>query len=162
VPLLGVTIPTATFFIVAPWLAAVLHVYFHLFLLRLLDALADTPTTVGSLPLGERVPWLVVDWALRRRADRPVTRRPMDGLGSVVTGFLIWLASPLFVAAGPPSDILARADLTAAEIAEKPADWLGRDTADRRFRIGWCRNRGLPPDPCHKPVAPVADPTGAD
>jgi hypothetical protein len=44
VPLLGVTIPTATFFIVAPWLAAVLHVYFHLFLLRLWDALADAPT----------------------------------------------------------------------------------------------------------------------
>jgi hypothetical protein len=69
---------------------------------------------------------------------------------------------PFLDADGPPGNILARADLTAAEIAEKPADWLGRDTADRRFRIGWCRNRGLPPDPCHKPVAPVADPTGAD
>lgn len=52
------------------------------------------------------------------------------------------------------NETLARADLTAAEIAEKPADWLGRDTAERRFRIGWCRDRGLPPDACHKPVEP--------
>ncbi len=100
-PLLGVTIPTETFFYIAPWLAAVLHVYFHLFLLKLWDAVAEAPASVGSLPLAERVaPWLVVDWAIRRRPDyrRATTQRPMNLLGSAVTGFLIWLATPILIA----------------------------------------------------------------
>jgi uncharacterized protein YjbI with pentapeptide repeats len=264
VPLLGVTIPTTTFFLVAPWLATVLHVYFHLFLLKLWDALAEAPPTVDSLPLGERVfPWLVVDWALRRRPDRPVTPRPMDGLASVVTGLLIWLATPLLITAFwwrsmPAHDArltlaiaaalmlslyaslrgwrrarhslkstgrdhsasrrrglsaqlrrlpaaigalllwlgmlatlplvtfgslagagwhhlpaaiqpfldahwpgderlrppLVGADLAIAEIVEKPADWLARDTAERHVRTDWCQDRGLPPDTCHAPVEP--------
>lgn len=101
-PLLAVTIPTETFFYIAPWLAAVLHVYFHLFLLKLWDAVAEAPPSVGTLPLGERVaPWLVVDWALRRRSDyaKATTHRPMTLLGSAVTGFLIWLATPLIIVA---------------------------------------------------------------
>jgi uncharacterized protein YjbI with pentapeptide repeats len=100
-PLLGVTIPTETFFYIAPWLAAVLHVYFHLFLLKLWDAVAEAAASVGSLPLAERVaPWLVVDWAIRRRPDyrRATTQRPMNLLGSAVTGFLIWLATPILIA----------------------------------------------------------------
>jgi hypothetical protein len=43
-------------------------------------------------------PWLVNQWALRRRKDRPVTPRPMGLLGSVVTGLVIWLAAPIVLA----------------------------------------------------------------
>ncbi len=99
-PIVNIDIPTATFFWTAAWLAAVLHTYFHLYLLKLWDVLAEAPPEIGGAPLADRVfPWLVVDWALRRRPDRPTTPRPMDGLASTVTWLVIWLATPLLLAA---------------------------------------------------------------
>jgi uncharacterized protein YjbI with pentapeptide repeats len=99
-PIVNIAIPTDTFFWTAAWLAAVLHTYFHLYLVKLWDALAEAPPEIGGTQLGDRVfPWLVVDWALRRRADRPTTRRPMDLLASFVTWLVIWLATPLMLAA---------------------------------------------------------------
>jgi uncharacterized protein YjbI with pentapeptide repeats len=265
-PIVNIAIPTTTFFWSAAWLAAVLHTYFQLYLIKLWDALAEAPPTIGGVPLGNRVfPWLVVDWALLRRPDHTTTPRPMDWLAEWVTWLLIWTATPLLLAlfwvhsmpahdarltlaiglalffsllatstgwayawrrlnrpgigndnevSHPPSmkplfnsrfaelplliigigalaalptiaiasvrgagwhhlpaavqpllDALwqseerlrpptARADLTGAEIVEKPADWLGRDTAERRFKIGWCQDRGLPPDACQEPLEP--------
>jgi len=99
-PLVGVAIPTPVFFWTAAWLATVLHVYFHLYLLKLWNALALARPEIDGLPLGERTfPWLVNDWALRHRPERPVARRPMDGLGNIVTALLIWLATPLLLVA---------------------------------------------------------------
>jgi uncharacterized protein YjbI with pentapeptide repeats len=95
-PIVNIAIPTTTFFWTAAFLAAILHTYFHVFLLKLWDALAEAPPEIGRLKLGDRVfPWLINDWALRRRADRPVTRRPMDLLGGLVTALIIWGATPL-------------------------------------------------------------------
>ena len=68
------------------------------------DALAEAPPKVGKvgaerLKLGERVfPWLVNDWALRRRPDRAATERPMDRLADFVTALVVWLATPLVLA----------------------------------------------------------------
>jgi hypothetical protein len=96
-PIINVAIPTTTFFWTAAWLGAVLHTYLHLFLLRLWDALAEAP---DGLRLGERVfPWLVNDWALRLRPDRPLETRPMDWLANTVTLALVWLATPLVLLA---------------------------------------------------------------
>ena len=250
-PIVDVAIPTTVFFWTAAWLAAVLHTYFHLFLLRLWDALAEAPPRIGKpdegrLRLGERVfPWLVNDWALRGRPDRAVTERQMDWLADVVTALVVWLATPLVLAgfwwrSMPAHDAwltlkialalllslyaslqgwrrararlrapgvrpsagsvarhlpgvwrsvfaalavavigtgflrtevgeieigpfqsralwLAPIDLAGAEIAEKPDDWVGRDTAERRFRVTWCRDRGLPPDACAPPTAPYQE-----
>jgi uncharacterized protein YjbI with pentapeptide repeats len=265
-PIVNIAIPTTTFFWSAAWLALVLHTYFHLYLLKLWDVLAEAPPEIGGAPLGDRVfPWLVVDWALRRRPDGPTARRPMDWPADLVTWLVIWFAAPLLLvlfwarsmpahdarltlaigvalifsllvsvgafsyswsrlkhpgvgdarrfwepsgpkplvgrlfaelallittfgvlAAAPGIVILslggagwhhlpaavqpfldaywpggerlrpprARANLVNAEVVEKPADWVGRDTAERRFKIGWCRDRGLPPDACHEPVEP--------
>ncbi len=98
-PIVNIAIPTTTFFWTAAVLAAVLHTYFHVFLLQLWDALAEAPPEIDKLTLGDRVfPWLVNQWALRQRKDRPVTRRPMGLLGSVVTGLVIWLATPIVLA----------------------------------------------------------------
>ena len=98
-PIVNIAIPTTTFFWTASLLAAVLHTYFHIFLLQLWDALAEAPPEIDRLNLGDRVfPWLVNSWALRRRKDRPVTRRPMGLLSSVVTGIVIWLATPIVLA----------------------------------------------------------------
>ena len=98
-PIVNISIPTTTFFWTAALLAALLHTYFHVFLLKLWDALAEAPPEIGRLKLGDRVfPWLVNDWALRLRPDRPVTRRPMDLLGNLVTALVIWLATPIVLA----------------------------------------------------------------
>ena len=99
-PIINVAIPTTTFFWTAAWLGAVLHTYLHLFLLRLWDALAEAPAELDGLRLGERVfPWLVNDWALRRRPDRPLETRPMDWLANTVTLVLVWLGTPLILTA---------------------------------------------------------------
>ncbi len=50
-PLVGVDIPTASFFIFAPILAAALYVYLHIILLKLWDAIGDlTETTSTASP----------------------------------------------------------------------------------------------------------------
>lgn len=244
-PIVNIAIPTTTFFWSAAWLAAILHTYFHLYLLKLWDALAEAPHEIGGAPLGDRVfPWLVLDWALHQRPDRPTTPRPMDRLADAVTWLVIWLATPLllaafwwrsmpahtawlslFIAAAVfvslygtlsgwlrakqrlaqpgvrPRDesasgrvpvlpatwrgrgavlalilvlvsltrtqletqvaigqwrfsSLAPIDLVNAEIVAKPADWVGRDTAERRFRTTWCSGRQLPADACEPPLQP--------
>ena len=284
-PLVGIAIPTMTFFLVAPVLGAALHVYLHLYLLKLWEALAEAPPRGRHMWLGDIVfPWLVNDWALRQRPDEAIRTRPLDRLGNWVMAAVIWLAAPvvlgwfwwrsatahdpwltLVIAAafgislyasfrgwrqaraclrhagrtptaprrwrvrlwrwavlplaatvlvvtswlrteggldhyadrviafsGPWVGLtfrdtlddrggwisaaevreawirerfptlasvsllnddgrirwtpIARIDLIGAEIAARPADWVGRDTAEGRFRVDWCRDRGVPAD----------------
>ena len=95
-PIVGIAIPTIHFFWTASLLAAALHTYFHLMLLKLWDIIAEAPPYIEGMPLGDRVlPWLVADWALRRRPDRPVTQRPLDWLSSAFIFTFIWLATPV-------------------------------------------------------------------
>src|SRR5688572_6898765 len=58
-PLVGVTIPTQTFFFVAPVLATALYAYLHLFLIKLWDA--HLPATSDADPTHH---WLVNDFVL--------------------------------------------------------------------------------------------------
>jgi hypothetical protein len=242
-PVLNIAIPTATFFWAAPWLGAVLHIYFHIYLLKLWDAIAAAPRSIDGVKLGDRIfVWLVNDWALRQRSDRPTTPRPMDRLGDLVSAIVVWLMVPLVITwtwwrsmtahdawltlaiggalvvslyaslkgwrraherlreanANPrsPSAIeplptrwrksvvafgiavavvsllrtqvgdirvgpfeskglwLAPIDVVDAEVVLKPDDWVGRDTAERRFRITWCRDRQIPADACERPTEP--------
>jgi hypothetical protein len=241
-PVLNIAIPTATFFWAAPWLGAVLHIYFHIYLLKLWDAIASAPRSIDGVKLGDRIfVWLVNDWALRQRSDRPTTPRPMDRLGDLVSAIVVWLMVPLVItwswwrsmsahdafltlAIGgalavslyaslkgwrraherlrepdpnprSPSAIeplptrwrksvaafgiavavvsmartqidvivgvgtlrwssLAPIDLAGAEVVVKPDDWVSRDTAERRFRITWCRDRQIPADACERPTEP--------
>ena len=98
-PILNIAIPTDTFFWSASWIAATLHVYFHLFLLKLWKAIAEAPDEVWGRPLGNLVfPWVVVDWALSKRKDNAVERRPLDLLGTITAGVIVWLATPLALA----------------------------------------------------------------
>ncbi len=99
-PLIGVTIPTALFFYIAPTLGAMLHVYVHLYLMKLWDALAQAPATRAGQPLSDTImPWLVSDFALRFRSDGAVTRRPLWVLSFLVTLGLLFLAAPLVLGA---------------------------------------------------------------
>ncbi|MEL6266106.1 MAG: hypothetical protein AAFR52_10755, partial [Pseudomonadota bacterium] len=94
-PLVNVSIPTAAFFWFAPLLGAALYAYLHLQLVRLWDALAVAPATVGGEPLRERVyPWLINGFALDFRPEVAPSGRPLNGLSGLVTRFLVWVAAP--------------------------------------------------------------------
>lgn len=95
-PLVGVQIPTASFFWFAPILGAALYAYLHLQLVKLWDALAAAPATVDGEPMAERVyPWLVNDLGLSLRRDGAARPRPLGWLSGFVTRALVWFAAPL-------------------------------------------------------------------
>lgn len=96
VPLVNVDVPTRSFFIVAPTLTAAVYVYFHLYLIRLWDALGAAPPRVEEQRLGDAVsPWLVTDAALNlrtmlREEERCATPRTMEGPAMVLNMLLTW------------------------------------------------------------------------
>lgn len=96
-PLVGVDIPTASFFLFAPILAAALYVYLHIILLKLWDAIADLEDpVVDGQPVGDAlVPWLVNDWALSVRGGPFLPARPLRALGNLASFLLVWTAAPL-------------------------------------------------------------------
>lgn len=94
-PLIGVSIPTFTFFWVAPVLGASLYVYFHVHLQKLWEAVAKVGPKVDFQPLSDHVsPWLVTDLGLNtyKGALRP---RPMSGLALGATLLLAYAAGPI-------------------------------------------------------------------
>jgi len=112
-PLVNVEVPTRYFFIAAPILTAAIYGYFHLYLIRLWDALSDADPQYGtpSRPLGDVItPWLVTDAALRLRQrlrlDKCTTPRTMEfpamllnfllawGFGLVVLTLIWWQSMP--------------------------------------------------------------------
>jgi uncharacterized protein YjbI with pentapeptide repeats len=97
-PLIGVSIPTYSFFIYAPLLGAALYVYLHLHIRKLVWALADAPETYQGSPLEDHLKtWLLNDLVLMLRKDRAYRRRAMDWLSMVTTLTLIWLAGPVIL-----------------------------------------------------------------
>ncbi|MBU3031812.1 pentapeptide repeat-containing protein [Paracoccus marinaquae] len=91
-PLIGVTIPTALFFYIAPVLGVMLYAHLHFYLMRLWRALAhpDAPDA-GALN-----PWLVVDYALHIRG-RGHRRFPLQWLANLVVTALIFWATPIIL-----------------------------------------------------------------
>ncbi|MEM6891057.1 MAG: pentapeptide repeat-containing protein [Pseudomonadota bacterium] len=94
-PLVGVSVPTDLFFFTAPVLTASIYIYFHLYLIRLADALAEAPPKVDDVPLSDAVqPWLINDAALyiRERGRGDGSRRPrlLDLWAAVVNVALVW------------------------------------------------------------------------
>ncbi|WP_342075460.1 pentapeptide repeat-containing protein [Yoonia sp. SS1-5] len=94
-PLVGVAVPTQFFFWGAPLLVAANYIYFHLYLIRLWDALGEAPARVKDRPLGRAIPsWLVTDAALwlrnRIRVDGSTDMRPLEGLAAVLIFGLTW------------------------------------------------------------------------
>ncbi|MEL7133415.1 MAG: pentapeptide repeat-containing protein, partial [Pseudomonadota bacterium] len=112
-PLVNVEVPTRLFFAAAPILVAAIYSYFHLYLIRLWDALSDADATVNDRPLGDAItPWLITDAALYLRTqlrDEPTPsarHRLLEGsamvlnfaiawaFGLIVLFFLWWLSMP--------------------------------------------------------------------
>ncbi|MEM8569947.1 MAG: pentapeptide repeat-containing protein [Pseudomonadota bacterium] len=93
-PLVGVQIPTASFFWTAPILGAALYTYLHLFLIKLWEAHAEA----SDLPTTGLHNWLVNDFALRLRQDPKALKRPLGWLTGFVTRALVWAAGPIMLA----------------------------------------------------------------
>lgn len=110
-PLVNIAVPTRLFFIGAPILIAAVYGYFHLYLIRLWDALGTAPARIEGTRLSEAVsPWLVTDAALflrsRLRQDNCTTPRTMElpsmifnialawVAGLVILGWLLWASAP--------------------------------------------------------------------
>ncbi|MDW3221892.1 MAG: pentapeptide repeat-containing protein [Paracoccaceae bacterium] len=92
-PLVNVEVPTRYFFVAAPILIAAIYGYFHLYLIRLWDALGAAPARINGIRLGDAVtPWLVTDAALhfrrRMRRDNSTTPRTLEG-GAMLLNFLL-------------------------------------------------------------------------
>ena len=99
-PLIGVSIPTALFFWVAPSLGAALFAYLQLHLMKLWEALAEAKQEPNAPPLSDRIkPWLISDFALSRREDGALRHRPMQILAHAVAVLLTFLAAPLLLLA---------------------------------------------------------------
>ena len=97
-PLVGISVPTALFFYIAPFLGAMLYIHLHLYLLKLWKALADAPERIGGEPLGERIsPWVISDMALGLRAGAR-HQYSLRGLASAVGIISIFLAGPIVLA----------------------------------------------------------------
>jgi len=97
-PFVGISIPTFSFFIFAPPLAAALYIYLHIHLLKLWDAVADAPETVDGQPLGESLhPWIANDFALWLKGDAALRPRPLHVIGLVATATLVWIVPPLVI-----------------------------------------------------------------
>lgn len=95
-PLVGVQIPTASFFWIAPVLGAALYTYLHLFLIKLWDAHAEACTTEADATHH----WLVGDFVLLRQHDPATVARPLSWLVAPITWLLVWAAGPIVIAYG--------------------------------------------------------------
>jgi len=110
-PLLNVTVPVTYFFIGGATLIAAIYIYLHLYLEMLWPELARAPARIGGTPLVQRVyPWLISEWALRRRdrlqrnrarknGEAPPQdasiRRPLAWIGTALSVVLVWAFGPL-------------------------------------------------------------------
>ncbi len=94
-PLVNVEVPTRYFFVAAPVLLAAVFGYFHLYLIRLWDALGAANASQKGQPLGDAIsPWLVTDaalyWRQRRRRDSCTAPRQLEGPSMVLNVLLAW------------------------------------------------------------------------
>lgn len=98
-PLVNVSVPTWLFFYAAPLLITAVYGYFHLYLIRLWDALGDADPIINGTPLGDAItPWLVSDVALKLRATYRdptcITPRAMEVPNAIWNTLFAWIAGP--------------------------------------------------------------------
>lgn len=100
-PLVNVAVPTRLFFYAAPFLVAAIYGYFHLYLIRLWDALGEAPAQDDEgRPLSICIqPWLVSDAALHLRRflrDEPCApKRVLEWPSAVLNFALAWAFGPI-------------------------------------------------------------------
>ncbi|MEO0356974.1 MAG: pentapeptide repeat-containing protein, partial [Pseudomonadota bacterium] len=153
-PLIGVSIPTFSFFIFAPALGSALYIYLHLHILKLADALspANIPSRVQGRRLEDHLKsWLLVDLILMLRRDDAYKRRPLDPLAGLAVFFLVWFAGiyvlgHMTVVSWPAHDWRLSWGLGLATVLSLIAgllSWVRVWRAVRVRRWIWLKNFGL-------------------
>ncbi|MDN5871234.1 MAG: hypothetical protein L0H73_11020 [Nitrococcus sp.] len=102
-PMVGLEVPTLSFFIATPLMIAALYVHLHLFLVSLWNALADAPEQIGSDRLFDRVyPGLIAQTTVlyrsRARPDESAPPHAFAGAMKASVLLLVWLAAPALLA----------------------------------------------------------------
>ena len=113
-PFVDVPVATRLFFIFAPALTAAVYCYFHLYLIRLWDAIAEADATTEEMPLGRRIaPWLLTDAALYLRdrlggGDRRIVHGDDEAVegGTALANFLFAWGFGIFVLFGAAIAVL--------------------------------------------------------
>jgi uncharacterized protein YjbI with pentapeptide repeats len=111
-PLVGIQIPTETFFFVAPVLAAALYAYLHLFLIKLWDA--HVPATADDDPTHH---WLVNDFVLVMQGNQAAKSRPLSRLTPWFTWLLVWASAPIVLGYAWLRSMPARNELMSLVVA---------------------------------------------
>ncbi|PJE27058.1 Pentapeptide repeat-containing protein [Pseudooceanicola antarcticus] len=95
-PILDAEIPTVYLFYVAPPLILALYGNLHLQLMKLWDTLGEALTDLDAATLSRAAhPWLVVDMAFAYGHGTRRAGTPLDRLVGVVSGLVIFAATPL-------------------------------------------------------------------
>lgn len=97
-PLIGVSIPTAMFFVLSPPLIAALYGNLHFHMLKLWGALspARLPATIAGVPASDHlVASFIIDLGLHFRRDGALRKRDLRLLTSVLTFILVFALGPI-------------------------------------------------------------------
>ncbi len=127
-PLVGVSIPTTSFFAATPALITALNVYFHLQLMQLWQAIDDAPSVVGSKRLDCLAhPGLITNYALCLKGDRAAGLHTLTGVACWVVFLLVWVFAPLVLASFWWTSMAARCEVLTLFIAFVLvfATWVG-------------------------------------
>lgn len=94
-PIIDITVPIRPFFIAAPILTAAIYGYFHLYLVRLWDALGEAKSEYAGKALGDLIePWLINDAALHirnsYRKDGSSEWRVLDVIATTLNIIVAW------------------------------------------------------------------------
>ena len=95
-PIIGTEIPTVSFYVAAPLLLLALYIYFHLYLQRLWEALADLPAVFpDGRPLDKRAyPWLLNGLVRSHFKLLRKNRPPLSRIQTSLSILLAWWAIP--------------------------------------------------------------------
>ncbi|MEM0908460.1 MAG: pentapeptide repeat-containing protein [Pseudomonadota bacterium] len=102
-PLIGIDVPTISFFIAAPLLVAAVYTYQHIFLISLWDELSEVDAKIGVDTLFDRVPptliaQTAVIYRAEQRGDGCADTRAFSGAMKLTCFLLVWAMAPLLLA----------------------------------------------------------------
>ncbi|TMU14875.1 pentapeptide repeat-containing protein [Halomonas sp. ATBC28] len=146
-PLVGIAIPTFSFFVFAPPLGAALYIYQHIHLIKLFDTLAVAPARIDGEALGDRIhPWLVNNLFLTIRAGGSASDRPLNILSNFSSLLLVWITPPMVLAGfwwrsmsahDERLTLFLALSLLIASYAGLSSWWAARSAAHRTYRRPW-------------------------
>jgi len=95
-PIIGAEIPIAGFYWAAPLLLVSLYLYFHIYMQRLWERLAELPAVFPEgVPLDEKAyPWLLFGLVRKHFARLRAERPPLSGVQVLLSSLLAWWAVP--------------------------------------------------------------------